>query len=792
MKISLNWLSNFISLTEKDHEKIKEVITARTAEIETMDSTGEHLENVVLGKIEKIWAHPNADKLKLTLVNDGKESIQVVCGGSNLKEGMKVAFAKLGAVVKWHGTDVVKMEKVKIRGEESLGMICASEEIGLEEMFPKKEEKEIVDLSHLDAKVGIPLAEVLGLDDTVIDIDNHAITNRPDLFSHRGFAREFAANQLGTWKKSESSKDLLNTGSEKAPIEIEIKDKDVCSNYYGVHLSGIKIDESPDWMKSHLTACGIRPISNIVDITNYVMLELGMPMHAFDLHQIKGKKWTMRKAKKGEKVITLDEKEIELIDDVIVFDDGHELFDLCGVMGGLHSGIKDETKDIWLHAPVYNPGMIRKAVRRLNQNSDAATIYEKGVDNELAQDGMERAIELILELCPTAKVESKPTHIRNIEAKELKVKLTKAKLKTLVGIEIEAKTVEKILGDLGFELKSGSEGWEVSVPSWRQTDVKMEADVIEEVARVYAYDNIPMIAPEMSIAPVAVNPRRRYERELKEKFVGLGFNEMYSFAFLGPKLLEKAGQKEGSKSIVVENPISSDLSIMRESLLPWTLETIANNLRYKRDFRLFEVSRTYHKTNEGVQEKSELILASVGEDFRELQGVVQSMKLIIKPGKAEGKAKHPGRTASLMLRGKAVGTIYELHPQIAKNFDIKTEVTIAEIDLEMIHEMEIDHQPKYKEIPRYPAIELDVSILIPKKELAENYFSAIQKTDKTLIKNIQLIDEYTGQNIEESKRALTYSIQYRSDKETLTDEQVGEIHKKVIVNLKEKGAVIRD
>lgn len=806
MKISLNWLSNFIDLREKDNEKIKEIITARSAEIETMEDTGAHLDKVVLGKVEKIMPHPNADKLRLTTVNNGQEKLQVVCGGSNLKEGMKVAFAELGAVVKWHGTETVKMEKAKIRGEESFGMICASEEIGLDEMFPKKEEHEIVDLSHIDAPIGTPLAKVLGLDDVVIDIDNHAITHRADLFSHRGFAREFVACGLGKWKSDPASLPARRGGSKEIggfemknvnktplPITIEIKDPDVCSNYLAVYLTGIEVKQSPDWMRKHLTACGVRPINNIVDITNYVMLELGMPMHAFDLDQVKGKKWVMRKSKKGEKIITLDEKEIELLDDITVLDDGNELFDLCGIMGGLHSGINQKTNRVLLHAPVYDPAITRRAVRGLGQISDAAIIYEKGVDNELAKDGMARSLELILELCPNAKVASKVIQFQNYKKENRVVKLRKKQMERLVGHKIPGKDTKKILTDLGFELKENKDGFDVTVPSWRLGDVKMEADVIEEVARIYSYDKIPFKAPSISSQPVSINPRRILEREIKEKLVAFGFNEIYTFAFLGPELLKKCGMELGADSIEVANPISSDLSIMRESLLPWTLEMIADNLRYQKEFKLFELSRTYHKKSGQSDERSELIVAGINENFRGIQGVVENLGLQVKPmdKKELNSHHHPGRTATLMMHGKKVGVLYELHPQIEKNFDLKANVVIAEVDMETIHELKIGRK-EYKELPKYPSVQLDVSILIPKKNLAEDFTNAIKKTDQTLVKKIELVDEYEGENIGKDKRSLTYSITYRADDRTLKEEEVSQIHHSVLKNLKSEGAMVRD
>ncbi|MCK5604065.1 phenylalanine--tRNA ligase subunit beta [Candidatus Pacearchaeota archaeon] len=795
MKISLNWLSNFIDITEKNNDKIKEIITARSAEIETMEDTGAHLDKVVLGKIDKILPHPNADKLRITMVDNGQEKIQVVCGGSNLEEGMKVAFAQLGAVVKWHGTDVVKMEKAKIRGEESFGMICAAEEIGLDEMFPKKGEHEIVDLSHINAPTGTPLAKALGLDDVVIDVDNHAITNRPDLFSHRGFAREFVACGLGKWKNDSSTTDQERTkNGSPLPIEIKIKDKDACSNYLAVYLTGIEVKDSPDWMKQHLIACGIRPISNIVDITNYVMLELGMPMHAFDLDQVKGKKWTMRKSKKGEKVITLDEKEIELFEGITVFDDGNELFDLCGIMGGLHSGINQKTNRVLLHAPVYNPELTRRGVRGLGQISDAAIIYEKGVDNELAKEGLSRSMELILELCPNAKIASEVVEFKNYKSENRSIELRKSQMERLIGYNIPDKEVKRILNDLGFELKENKECFEVIIPSWRLGDIHMEADLIEEVVRIYGYDEIPFVAPKISNKPVAINARRRFEKEMKDKLVSFGFNEIYTFSFLGPELLKKCGMEQGSASIEVTNPISSELSIMRESLLPWTMEMIADNTRYQKEFKLFELARTYHKKADKAEEESNLIITTVGSDFRELQGTIEHLGFKLKPSNEKNSEshQHPGRIADIILRGQTIGSLYELHPQIGKNFGIKERVTIAEINMESIHAMNIDQTPKYKELPKYPSIQLDVSVLIPKKNLAQDYTNAIQKTDKTLVKNIDLIDEYEGENIGADKRSLTYSITYRADDRTLKEEEVSEIHKKVLANLKSTGAAIRD
>ncbi len=790
MKISLNWLEDFISVTEKDHEKIKEVVTANIAEVETMERQGEHLDNVVVGKIIELKKHPNADALRLVAVNDGTENFKVVCGGSNLREGMLVAFAKIGAVVRWHGTEVVKLEKAKIRGEESFGMICSSEEIGLEEMFPRKSEKEIVDFTSLDLRVGAPLAEALRLKDTVLHVDNHAITNRADLFSHRGFAREFVANNLGKWKKAKAFKMPVN--NSPCPVTIDIKDKEVCSRYAAVYITGIEIADSPDWMKKRLSACGVRPICNIVDVTNYVMLELGMPLHAFDLDQVKGKKWTMRKSKKGEKVVTLDEKEHELFDDVIILDDGNEIFDLCGIMGGFTSGVKPTTNKILLHSPVYNSTLVRRAMRGLGHVSDAGIIYEKGVDNELAKEGLLRAIQLILEICPSAKVGSKVIEIQNVKTEKREMKLRDSHIERLVGVAIKPAQVTKILKDLGFKVLKQKGGFKVGVPSWRLGDVTREADLVEEIARIYGYDNIPMTTPNTEISPIATDRRKDLEKRIKNQLTSFGFDEIYTYAFLGPEILAKCGMKADAETIEVLNPISSDMSLMRQSLLPRVLENIAENLRYQDKIRLFELNPTYHKTGENRHdERSTVLIATAGEDFRNLQGVIENLGCKVSVSKPDAPYRHPGRMGELIVRGQKVGYIYEVHPQILKNFDIKTRVTVVELELEPIHSMNLERWPSYQELPKYPSVKLDISLLIPKKNLAADYFKAIENADKNLIRSVELVDEYAGDKIAPDKRSLTYSITYQAVDRTLTEQEVNTIHQQVINKLKTTGAEIR-
>ncbi|MBU0577207.1 phenylalanine--tRNA ligase subunit beta [Patescibacteria group bacterium] len=781
MKISLNWLGDFIDITEKDNEKIKEIITANSAEVETMESVADSFGNVVIGELKKIEKHPDADKLSITQVDIGKEKpIQVIFGKlAKMEVGSRVPVAV--APTRLQTGHII--EKAKLRGVTSEGMLCLDRELGL------VEEGDSIHRFTKETPLGTPFVKILGLDDIVLDVDNHAITNRSDLFSHRGFAREFVANGLAKWKKSEKEWKIpeINT---PPPIEVNIADNSTCSRYCGVYITGIEIGESPDWMQKRLSACGIRPISNIVDITNYVMLESGMPLHAFDKEQLTGKKHVMRLSKKGEEIVTLDQVKRILPDNVVVLADEKEIYDLCGIMGGYQSEIKSSTNKIWLHAPVFNSALVRRASQALNHRSEASNIYEKGVDDEIAMKALVHATKLILKICPNAKVASKVMDIRNVPQEKRELNLSFSQINRLVGTDIEPKKVEKILTDLGFEHSKSKDGYKVSIPSWRLNDVHREADMIEEIARIYGYDNIPEVTPVMDISPVSTNYKLEFEKKAKERLVARGFDEIYTFAFSGPELLAKCSMEKDAESIEVTNPISSDMSLMCQSLVPRMLETIADNLRYKNTFRLFELNRTYHKKGDKHEEHSSLIAATVGEDFRVLQGMIDIADVIPFNGQP-APHMHPGRIGEVVFRGKSVGRIYEVHPQILKNFGIKTNVTVLEMNVEEIHGMNIDTRPKYSEIPKFPSVQLDISISIPKKNFASDYFKTIHATDKKIITTVELIDEYAGDKISSDKRALTYSITYQAPDRTLTEEEVGAVHKQVISRLQAKGAEIR-
>jgi phenylalanyl-tRNA synthetase beta chain len=432
-------------------------------------------------------------------------------------------------------------------------------------------------------------------------------------------------------------------------------------------------------------------------------------------------------------------------------------------------------------------------MRGLGHVSDAGIIYEKGVDNELSVEGLLRAVQLIMEICPKAKIGSKVIEIQNVKTEKREMKLRDSHIERLIGVAVKPTQVVKILKDLGFKALKQKGGFKVSVPSWRLGDVSREADLVEEIARVYGYDNIPMTTPKTEITPVATDRRRDLEKRIKGQLASFGFNEIYTYAFLGPEILAKCGMKADEETIEVLNPISSDMSLMRQSLLPRMLETIVANMRYQDKVNLFELNPTYHKTGENRHdERNQLLIATAGEDFRTLQGVIENLGCKVLPSvQSDAHYRHPGRTGELVVRGQRVGYIYEVHPQTLKNFDIKTRVMVVELELEPIHAMNLERWPSYQELPKYPSVKLDVSLLIPKKNLAADYFKAIESTDKNLIRSVELVDEYIGDKIAPDKRSLTYSITYQAVDRTLTEQEVSAVHQQVINKLKSTGADIR-
>ncbi|MEK7562810.1 MAG: phenylalanine--tRNA ligase subunit beta, partial [Patescibacteria group bacterium] len=595
MKLSLEWLSEFVTFTTTDPEEIARRLTAHVGEVDDVEIQGKYLNHCCVGKVLTVAKHPNADKLSLCDVETDTGTKRVVCGGTNLREGMLVAFAHIGATVKWHGSEEQTLEPVIIRGEKSEGMICAAEELELEEMFPaKKEEGErpVIDLAQLKIengklKIGASLKEVLSMNDVIFHIDNHAITHRADLFSHIGFARECVAIGIAKWKRKPEFK-ASKPGKQALPFKLIVEEKKLMPRYCACVIEIDGLGETPEWMKKRLRAVGWRPLNLPVDITNYVATEVGVPLHSFDLDDIRGDVH-MRKAKEGEKIMTLDGKEWKLPAGALILSDDEGIFDMLGIMGGLRSSTKDSTRRIYLHSASLDPISIRSTVIATGHRTDAATVYEKTVPHITTEQGFLRAAQLLLELAPGARMGSKvESYGDNGEGKPITFSAEYAEQK--LGAAIPEKTIIQIFEDLGCTVKKAKGGMAVTPPLWRLKDLKGPHDLVEEVGRVYGFDKIPVTLPEASIAPPARDKRIHH---LRDALGALGYMELIPLSLVGPDLLKKCNL-DPVKCVQVENPIGEEVSIMQPCVMPQILDHASRNMLLVQDaLKTFHIGKIF-------------------------------------------------------------------------------------------------------------------------------------------------------------------------------------------------------
>ena len=540
MKLSLDWLSDFVTFTMKDPEKIAKAITAHTAEVEEVKVQGALLEQCCIGKVLSIEKHPNADRLNVCEVQTDKGKKRVVCGGTNLRVGMRVAFAHSGANLKSHDGEPMRLQKVTIRGVESDGMICAAIELDLQESFPPTPEqgaRPVMDFGDGTEGVGTSLAAYLGLGDVVLHIDNHAITHRADLFSHIGFARECVAIGIAKWKKKPSTINHKPMNFSKIPIPFRfiVDEPRLMPRYCACTIHIDALGETPGWMKKRLEAVGFRSINLPIDITNYVASEIGVPLHSFDADDIKGTVH-MRTAKEGEKIVTLDRKEFSLPDGALILSDDDGIFALLGIMGGLRSSTKESTRNIYLHSASLDPVSIRRTVIATGHRTDAATVYEKGVPHITTEQGFLRALQLFLELVPGARVTSK-LESKGDNGKTKPITLDVAHVHSMLGIAIPEKKIVKILTDLECTVKTPRRGvLMITPPLHRLGDLRGPHDLIEEIGRIYGYDAITEALPVASIAPPAREMRIHQMRDILKEH---GYYELLPLSLLGPDALKK-------------------------------------------------------------------------------------------------------------------------------------------------------------------------------------------------------------------------------------------------------------
>lgn len=791
MKFSYNWLQELTD-TKLSPEKLRELITLHAFEVEGLEEVGNNFDGVVVGKILEISKHPNADKLQLTKVDVGDEILDVVCGAKNITKGDMVPVATVGTKLPASpagGPNGLEIREAEIRGEKSRGMLCAKDELGL------GEDHGGIFLLEKDARIGTPLAQYLKLKDSILDID--VLPNRAhDCLSYVGMAREIVALEKG---KFDYDFDGLRMPKKKSKrIIVTIADGDLCSRYMAVVMENVKVAESPFWMQTKLLASGIRPINNIVDATNYVMLELGQPLHAFDAGEIGGGKIVVRRAKKGEKIIMLDGSEKILSEENLVIADSQKVMAVAGVMGGEHSGIGANTTSVVLESANFKATSIRRTRTKLGLKTDASDRFEKEIDPNLAEKAMIRLVEVI-EHIAEGRMEG-VVDIYPKAVKPWKIKLDLAYVDSLLGEKIPAKVSAQILTALGLIVSGKGGKVVVEVPTYR-IDLKTQEDLIEEIGRTFGYENIKVVPLVGELKAPVINKERFFERVAKDILAGLGLDEVYNYSFYGEKEITRCGLGE-IKHLELENPMNPDQQFMRVSLVPGILKNVNDNLRNYKSFSIYESGRTYRpKGGKLPEEKKAIVMAFVldqdknSETFFAAKQLVSEFceklgmkKIVFSPdGLERGDAAlwHPSRSAAIMAEGKRkIGNMGEVNPVILAKMKIGKRVVIVEFLLQDL----LDNSAKVKEfspLRKYPTVIRDISMMAGKGVVVEKIIKTIKDEGQELLVDIELFDIFQ----KEEKNSFAFHIELGSREKTLESAEVDALMEKIISSLEKNLAI---
>lgn len=800
MKISLNWLQDFITLTVTDPEEIGRRLTAGVSEVDEVEVLGRYLAHCCVGKIASVAKHPKADRLQLCDVETDQGLKRVVCGGTNVRVGQCVAFAHVGAKVKWHGGEELVLEPAVIRGEASAGMICAAEELELGAKFPplpEHGERPVVDLGEAAAAhVGRPLQEYLGLNDVVFHIDNHAITHRADLFSHLGFAREFVALGLAQWKK-EAKTVTPKLPTAKPPFTCDVEDLALVPRYSAVLLEIDAPGETPVWMRERLEATGWRSISLPIDITNYVMMETGMPHHAFDADDFRGN-LHIRRAKKGERITTLDGEDRALSEGALVISDDTGIFDLFGIMGGQRTSTKAGTKRIWLQAAIPDPVSIRRAVIAMGHRTDAATVYEKGVPKHMSRVGLLRAIALFLELVPGARIVSDLSTWGD-DPEPTSISLPLPYVTRMLGTDVSEDTIKQIFRDLEFDTRKGAntDTLVVTPPLHRLGDIRGPHDLVEEIGRVVGYDAIPAELPKsLGVLP----PRNFRYHQLRDQLARAGFTEIVPVSITGPEQLKRASLSPES-AVRINDPLGEELSVLQTSTVPAILEHAERNVGHSRQgLRTFHPAKVFAAPHHEHRECSVLFTTpktgAVGElPFYALKAHLHSVfaalgyALEALPARTNPPYGHPGRSADLFVPVSVasggeehpslpIGQLYELHPDLCERYGLPARTAGATLQLDEFL-MHVQAPVVPKPLPLYPAISYDVTFPVGARQSATDLLKTFRGAHEFL-ENVTVVDAYSPTPATPQDYQLTLHFTYRAADRTLSEAEVKPVHEKVL------------
>lgn len=792
MKVPVNWLKDYIDI-DLSPQELGDALTLSGSKVEEVIVTGDIIDKVVTGKIIELEKHPEAEKLSICQVNIGQEEpIQIVTAATNMKEGDIVPTALHGSTL----ADGTKIKKGKLRGAVSNGMFCSEEELGIAGDEP------VVGLMILpeDTPVGKDIKEVINLQKAIIDFE--ITSNRPDCLSVIGIARETAATLGKEYRMPNIDFKATSSNKIEESLKVEVRDQ-LCRRYMAKGITNVKIEPSPQWMQERLLEAGVRPINNIVDITNFVMIELGQPMHAFDRRQISSNTIVVERAKEGEKFTTLDGEERILDSEILNIKDGDRTIALAGIMGGLNSEVKEDTIEIVFECANFDGTNIRISSKKLALRTEASAKFEKDLDPNAVEIAMNRACNLIEELDAGEIMEGTiDIYPEKLEPHTLKV--DSKWVNEFLGTSISKEDMKVYLDRLDLKTNIEGDTLVINVPTFR-CDMNIREDVAEEIARIYGYNKVPSTIPATQTLKGGKNEKQVLQTKVIDTLIGSGLNQSIAYSFVSPKVFDKVLIPEDSnlrKVVNIKNPLGEDYSIMRTTSIPSMMESLGRNYSRNNDIvRLFEIGKIYipHEDMRELPEERNLVtIGMYGEvDYFELKGVVENILhcLGVKKAKfireSENPTFHPGKTAALYIKNELVGVLGEIHPDVSETYGVEERCYIAELNLDVLFKYS-DTEKKYIPLPKFPAVTRDLAVLVDEEILVQDIEEIIKKQGGKILESVKLFDVYQGKQIPEGKKSIAYALIYRGENKTLTDNEVNKVHDKIVKTLEFKlGAELR-
>ena len=792
MLVPIKWLKDYVDINI-DNKSFADAMTMSGSKVEGIEEMGMEIENVVVGKILKVERHPDADKLVVTQIDVGSEIIQIVTGATNIKEGDYIPVAKNGSSL----PGGVKIKKGKLRGIESNGMLCSAQELALPLDNLPAELLNGIYILDKEYPLGKDIKEVLGLNDAVVEFE--ITNNRPDCLSIIGIAREAAAT-LGEKMKYPEVVVAENNESLSSYVNIEVRNEELCPRYTARVVNNVKIQPSPAWMQDRLLKAGVRSINNIVDITNYVMLEMGQPMHAFDLDMLAGRKIIVRNAQEGEKITTLDNIERTLNESTLVIADQDRIIGIAGIMGGINSEIVESTNTLVFEGASFQATNIRLSSKKLGLRTEASGRYEKGIDTELAEAALERACNLV-QLLGAGEIVGGKKDIYSKPKQNRHIKLDTDKARRFIGADISTEKMKEYLEALEFSVDSN---FNVTVPTFRD-DVEGEADVIEEITRIYGYENIPSKLMDTTFTQGGRSYKQKLIDRAKDILTAQGLYEVFTYSFVSPGVFNKINLKAENplrNAIKLINPLGEEQSIMRTTLIPNIMDVIARNYNRKIEAgQFFELSKVYLTEklplDDLADEREVLTVGMYGNvDFFDIKGIVENLmeELNIKTYRilsSNHDSLHPGRTAELIINNKRIGWLGEAHPDMLDNYDVPARVFIAELNFDEIT-LQSNPDIKYRSLPKYPSVSRDIAVVVDEEITAGQIEEIIKNKGGKTVEEVKLFDIYRGSQVESGYKSMAYTITYRSVEKTLTEDEIAKVHNKILNSLANQvGASLR-